>query len=190
MSTEEHRLKAGTAGALALHLSGILHAHEGRYEEAEEAFRRAIEMDPEMAGSYVELGLVYACRRQYPKMVEALRQAVEAGPGGVRAYLGRQPLGNVADAPEPGSYGHTLHGGEGQSDAVTPLIAAMSYLAEGRDEEAARMLEQALGGEPYGPPPLVALLALTYLLRGEGVEADEAGIRRAAAAAGGQARRC
>lgn len=190
MSTEEHRLKAGTAGALGRHLLGILHAHEGRYEEAIEAFRRAIELDPEMVGSYVELGLVYACRGEYPKMVEALRQAVEAGAGGVRAYLGRQPLGDVAGAPEPGSYGHTQQGGEGQSDAVTSLVSAMSYLAEGRDDEAAGMLEQSLGGEPFGPPPLVALLALTYLLRGEGVEADEAGIRRAAAAAGGWARRC
>jgi tetratricopeptide (TPR) repeat protein len=189
VSTEEHRLKAGTAGALGQHLSGILHAHEGRYEGAIEAFRRAIEMDPEMAGSYVELGLIYACRRQYPKMVEALRQAVEAGPGGVRAYLGRQPLGDVADTPEPGSYGHTRRGGESQSDAMTPLAAAMSYLAEGRDEEAARMLEQSLEGKTTGPPPLVALLALTYLLRGEGVEADDAGIRRVAAEAGGRARR-
>lgn len=190
MSTKEHRLKAGTAGALGRHLSGILHAHEGRYEEAEEAFRRAIEMDPEMVGSYVELGLVYACRRQYPKMVEALRQAVEVGPGGVRAYLGRQPLGHVADAPEPASYGHTRRGEEGKSDAVIPLAAAMSYLAEGRDDEAAGVLEQAIDGKPTSPPPLVALLALTYLLRGEGVEADEAGIRRAAADVGGRARRC
>lgn len=138
-----------------------------------------------MVGSYVELGLVYACRGEYPKMVEALRRAVEVGSGGVRAYLGRQPLGDVAGAPEPASYGHTRRGGESRSEVVTPLAAAMSYLAEGRDDEAARMLEQVLGGEHVGPPPLVALLALSYLLRGEGVEADDTGIRRVAAAEGG-----
>jgi tetratricopeptide (TPR) repeat protein len=172
----------GATNPLALHLLGILCAHEGRYDEAEEAFLRAIEADPEMAGSYVELGLVYACRGEYPKMVEA-------GSGGVRAYLGMQPLGDIAGAPEPGSYGHAQRGGEGKSDIVTPLVAAMSYLAEGRDEEAARMLEQALGDEPAGPPPLVGLLALTYLLSGEGVEAGDTGIRRAAAvAAEGRAR--
>jgi hypothetical protein len=143
-----------------------------------------------MAGSYVELGLVYACRGEYPKMVEVLRQAVEAGSGGVRAYLGGQPLGDLAGAPEPGSYGHTQRGGEGKSDTVTLLVAAMSYLTEGRDEEAARMLEQSLEGKPTGPPPLVALLALTYLLRDEEVEADEAGIRRAAATTEGRARQC
>lgn len=142
-----------------------------------------------MAGSFVELGLVYACRGEYPKMVEALRQAVEAGSGGVRAYLGNQPLGDVAGAPKPGSYGHTQRGGEGKSDIVTPLVAAMSYLAEGRDEEAASMLEQALAGKTASPPLLVALLALTYLLRGDDVEAGEAGIRRVAANKG-QARLC
>ena len=181
---------AGTAGALGRHLLGILHAHEGRYEEAIEAFRRAIELDPEMVGSYVELGLVYACRGEHPMMVESLRRAVEVGSGGVRAYLGMMPLGDVADEPKPGSYGHTRRGGEGQSDVVIPLAAAMSYLAERRDEEAARMLEQAIEGKPTSPPPLVALLALTYLLRGEGVEADDAGIRRVAVAAGGRARQC
>lgn len=183
-------LAEAASGPLALHLLGILHAHEGRYDEAEEAFLGAVEADPEMVGSYVELGLVYACRGEYRKMVEVLRQAVEAGSAGVRAYLGRQPLGDLAGAPEPGSYGHTRQGGEGESDVIAPLVTAMSYLAEGRDEEAARMLEWALEGEPAGPPPLVALLALTYLLRGEGVEADEAGIRRVAAAAEGRARQC
>ena len=183
-------LAEAASGALALHLLGILRAHEGRYEEAEEAFLGAVEAEPEMVGSYVELGLVYACRGEYRKMVGVLRQAVEAGSGGVRAYLGRQPLGDLAGAPEPGSSRNTRGGGGDQSDDVTPLVAAMSYLAEGRDEEAAGRLEHALEGRPAGPPPLVALLALTYLLRGEGLEADEAGIRRASAAAEGRAPRC
>jgi tetratricopeptide (TPR) repeat protein len=65
-----------TADSLSLHLLGILRAHEGRYEEAGEAFLRAVEAEPEMVGSYVELGLVYACRGEYEKMIEALRQAV------------------------------------------------------------------------------------------------------------------
>lgn len=179
----------GIGNALVVHLRGILCAHEGRYDDAEEALLGAVEADPAMAGSYVELGLVYACRGEYPRMVEALRQAVEAGSGGVRAYLDRQPLGDLAGAPEPGSYGHTRTGGGCKSEVVTTLVAAMSYLAEGRDEEAASMLEQALEGKPAGPPPLVVLLALTYLLRGESVEADGDGIRRVAVAAGGRARR-
>ena len=68
--------------------------------------------------------------------------------------------------------------------------SAMSHLSEGRDEEAAGMLERALECKAGGLPIAVALLALTYLLRGDGVEANEAGIRRVAAATKGQARRC
>jgi hypothetical protein len=87
------------AGPLGLHLLGILCAHEGRYEEAEAAFLRAVEADAELAGSYVELGFVYACRSKYVRMVEALRRAVGVGAGGVRAYLGGHPLGEITTGP-------------------------------------------------------------------------------------------
>jgi tetratricopeptide (TPR) repeat protein len=92
---------AGIGRALTEHLLGIIHAHEGRYEEAEEAFLRAVKANPEMAGSLVELGLVYAARGDYPKIAEALARAVEVGAGGVRAYLGERPLGDAPVAPAP-----------------------------------------------------------------------------------------
>jgi tetratricopeptide (TPR) repeat protein len=175
--------------ALSQHLLGILYAHEGRYHEAEEAFLRAVEADPEMAGSFVELGLVYACRGDYPKMAEALTRAVEIGAGGVRAYLGERPLGDVPIAPAPGRRVRAL--GDSEAEVVPAVIAeAMTHLAMGRDEEAALILEHELVNKSVRPPAVVALLALTYLLRGEPVEADEAGIRRAAAAAGGRSRQC
>jgi tetratricopeptide (TPR) repeat protein len=175
--------------ALSQHLLGILYAHEGRYEEAEEAFLRAVKVDPEMAGSLVELGLVYACRGDYPKMAEALTRAVEIGAGGVRAYLGERPLGDipVATAPDVGVRASIDPEGEAAPEVIAE---AMTRLALGQDEEAAVILEHELESKPGRPPAVVALLALTYLLRGEGVEADETGVRRAAAAAEGRARRC
>jgi tetratricopeptide (TPR) repeat protein len=173
----------GTTSPLALHLLGILCAHEGRYYAAEDAFLGAVEADPEMLGSYVELGLVYACRGEYTKMVEALRQAVAVGPGGVRAYLGERPFGDLAAACVPNVPGQAAPDAEGEGVALL-LTSATSYLAEGHDEEAASMLEQSLEGKSATPPPLAVLLALTCLLRGEGVEADEGGIRRTAAAKG------
>jgi Flp pilus assembly protein TadD len=172
---------------LALHLLGILRAHEGRYEEAEDAFLRAIEAEPEMVGSYVELGLVYACRGEFRKMIEALRQAVEVGPGGVRAYLDERPLGDLiaAWAPDEAEHASAVAGGDSES-AHPPLASAMSLLAGGRDGEATAVLEQALEGKPEAPPAVAALLALTYLLRGERVEADDAGVRRVPADEGGR----
>lgn len=175
--------------ALSQHLLGILYAHEGRYEEAEGAFLRAAEEEPEMAGSYVELGLVYARRSDYPEMVEALTMAVEIGAGGVRAYLGERPLGDVPAAPAPDV--HVRASTDPEGEAVPAVIAsAMMYLALGRDEEAAVILERELVKKPGCPPAVMALLALAYLLRGEGVEADEGGIRRAPATAEGRARQC
>jgi len=172
----------GATNSLALHLLGILCAHEGRYYEAEGAFLGAVEAEPEMVGSYVELGLVYAYRGEYPKMVEALRRAMDVGADGMRAYLGERPLGDIPTDATP----CTKADGEG----VPSLITAMSYLAEGRDEEAAGVLEQVLEGQPVSPPAAVMLLTLAYLLQGESVEADEAGIRRVVAAAESRERRC
>ena len=177
-----------TTSPLSLHLLGILRANEGCYYEAEDAFLRAVEAEPEMVGSYVELGLVYACRGEYGKMIEALRQAVEVGPGGVRAYLDERPLGDLTAARAPGEPEHASAVAGGDSKSVhPPLASAMSLLAEGRDGEAAAMLEQALEGKPEAPPAVVMLLTLTYLLRGERVEADDAGVRRVPADEGGRA---
>lgn len=167
------------SGPLALHLLGILRAHEGRYDEAEEAFFGAIEAEPRMAVSYVELGLVSACRGEYRKMAEALRQAVAVGPGGVRAYLGERPLGDV---PGDVAAGTTANG-----NGVASIVTAMAYMADGRDAEAAVVLKEAVKAKSSSPPLAVALLALAYLLHGEDVEADDSGVRRAAAAAGGLA---
>lgn len=191
MSAEVNEPKDMPASPLALHLLCIFYAHEGRYEKAEGAFLRVIAADPEMVGSYVELGLVHACRGEYPKMVEALRRAVSVGPGGVRAYLGERPFGDLGAAGAPETRGQAAPEAEGDAGDVSSILtSATAYMARGRDDEAVVMLERALEGKAENLPALVALLALAYLLRGEGVEADGAGIRRAAAAAGGRARRC
>lgn len=150
----------------ALHLLGILRAHEGRYEEAGEAFLRAIEAEPEMVGSYVELGMIYACRGEYGKMSEALSQAVEVGPGGVRAYLGERPLGDVTapTAREPKTPTTTAAGAAAESEDMPSIVGlAIAHISQGCDNEAVRVLEQV--HEYERPPAVVALLALARLLR-------------------------
>lgn len=171
-------LAEATLGPLALHLLGILRAHEGRYDEAEEALLGAVKAGPEMAGSYVELGLVYACRGEYVKMAEALGKAVEVGGGGARAYLGEQPLG---DAPD--TLMNTAASGHAEP-AHSAAAAAITYLAQGRDREAAAMLKEGLRAREERPPVLVTLLALTYLLSGEAVDVDEDGSVRTATPSG------
>lgn len=178
MSTGGEPDKETLAGALTLHLLGVFHAHEGRYEEAAGAFLLAIEAEPEMVGSYVELGLVYACWGDYAGMVEALRRAVGIGSGAVRAYLGERPLGDIPTGPSPGRCGHgSPPARAGLADEPAVVAAAISHLAAGRDEEAARELERESVRESASAP-VTALLALSHLLRGECVEADENGVRR------------
>lgn len=176
--------------ALGLHLLGILHAHEGSYEKAEAAFRAAVEVDPEMVGSYVELGLVYACRGDYRRMLNALRRAVAVGPGTVRAYLGKQPLGNLPAEGHGGEQGQAADGKEAHSPAALSAIAlAMSDMAAGRDDEAVGRLELVPVGRGRETPPVVTLLTLAYLLRGDRLVADGEGISSRAGApvsAGGQ----
>lgn len=170
----------GLSGALSEHLRGIFCAHSGLYYAAEQAFLNALEAEPEMLGSYVELGLVYAHRGEYQEMVEILARAVRIAPAGVRAYLGGSPLGDIPGTKLPGSGLHPRPGAGDESGVTpSPISSAVSHLAEGRDEETARMLEQVVQGHPPTSPALVALLALAYLLLGEGVVADDAGVRRA-----------
>lgn len=166
MSTGRHDPKLEPGSPLALHLLGILCAHEGRYDEAEEAFLRAVEEEPEMAGSYVELGLVYACRGEHSKMNGALRQAVEVGPGGVRAYLGEHPLGDFTtptarECDRPISA--TAEPVDASEDVPSLVTLAIAHLSESRDDEAVRVLERV--HERGRPPAVVALLALARLLR-------------------------
>ncbi len=175
--------------ALGQHLLGILRAHEGRYGEAEAAFRAAVEANPEMVGSYIELGLVHACQGDYRRMLDSLRRAVGVGPGAVRGYLGQQPLGDLRAEPHGGEPGGAAGGNEAESPAALPDIAmAMTDMAAGRDDEAVWRLELSPVGRGRETPPVVTLLTLAYLLRGDRLVADEDRIRRvrAPAPAGGQ----
>jgi Tfp pilus assembly protein PilF len=105
----------------------------------------------------------------------------------VRAYLDERPLGDLIAAQAPGEPEHASAVAGGDSEGAHQLLAsAMSLLAEGRDGEAAAELEQTLEGKPEAPPAVAALLTLTYLLRGERVEADDAGVRRVPADEGGR----
>src|ERR1700755_416433 len=144
-----------TGSALTQHLLGILYAHEGRYEEAAGVFLRAVEADPEMAGSDVGLGLASACCGDSPKMAEALTKALEIGTGGVRAYLGERPLGDAPIPPATDVRARASTDPEGEA-APAAIAEAMTNLALGRDEEAAVVLEHELENKPDHPPAVVA----------------------------------
>jgi hypothetical protein len=109
-------------------------------------------------------------------MAEALRQAVAVSRGGLRAYLGERPLGDV---PAGVAAGTTANDND-----VGSVVTAMAHMADGRDVEAAVVREEATEAKSSSSPLAVALLALTYLLLSEGMEADDSGVRRAVTVGG------
>lgn len=76
----------GSADALAL-------LHEYGYESAdavlpraEEAARRALELDPDLAEAHASRGLLFEARREGPRAVQALERAVALQPGYAEAH--------------------------------------------------------------------------------------------------------
>jgi len=49
----------------------------GKYDEAEEAIREAIDIDPTYANSWNELGVLFGLRRKHKEAEESFRKAIE-----------------------------------------------------------------------------------------------------------------
>jgi len=71
---------------------GILLKSQQRYEEAEQAYRQAIELDPNYALAYKNLGNLLKDQQRYEEAEQAFRQAIELDPNYTRAY---NNLGNL-----------------------------------------------------------------------------------------------
>jgi tetratricopeptide (TPR) repeat protein len=70
---------------------GLLLMAKGRYQEAEEAFRRAIKIDPSYAEAHNNLGYLLERQRKLPEAVAEYRQALKSKPDFRQAHfnLGR-----------------------------------------------------------------------------------------------------
>ncbi len=66
----------------------------GPAEEAEEAYRRALELDPGLAGALVNLGTIHFNARRWEEAERCYRQSLEATPGYALAHFN---LGNLFD---------------------------------------------------------------------------------------------
>lgn len=71
---------------------GILHAAAGRFEAAEDAFRRAIEVAPADAVAYAELGIVLRHQGRFAEADAAYREALALQPGYALAWRNRGVL--------------------------------------------------------------------------------------------------
>mgnify|MGYP000716510643 CR=1 FL=1 len=69
---------------------GIALYNQGRYAQAVEAFRKAIQADPRFSRAYAWLGLAYVKLNQPRPALEAFRKVVEIVPNSEDARVARQ----------------------------------------------------------------------------------------------------
>ena len=127
-----------------LRISGLLDADAGQYENAEAAYLRAVELDPENADAYRRLGLAYDHSDASDKALAALRRAVELAPQYYQNHLG---LGfffyTRADYRQAAA--HFATAVRVEPNESTPYFAlATAHIGLGRYKEAEADLREAL----------------------------------------------
>jgi len=70
--------------------SGEAALKSGNLDEAERAFRAVLTINPQVAGAYANLGVIYMRRKQWPQALEMLRKAEHLAPqiAGIRLNIG------------------------------------------------------------------------------------------------------
>jgi tetratricopeptide (TPR) repeat protein len=67
---------------------GRLYQTQGKYPQAEELFKKAIELSPKNDDAYSGLGHLYQTQGKYPQAEELFKKAIELNPGNNFAYIG------------------------------------------------------------------------------------------------------
>lgn len=69
-------------------LAGSLHRHAGKTEEALTAYRRALELNPDLRAASLALARLHFAREEWDEAAGVLQGSIEANPGFLRGYLG------------------------------------------------------------------------------------------------------
>jgi tetratricopeptide (TPR) repeat protein len=83
-------VRSSAADPAQIFARGQLALQNGKLDEAEEAFREVLQIDPQSGAAYTNLGVVYMRRKQWAKAVNALEKAERLMPqtAGVRLNIG------------------------------------------------------------------------------------------------------
>ena len=126
---------------------------EGRYGEAEKAFRRVLELQPTLAPTWANLGHVYTKLKQPSDAVAAYQKAIELDPGNATLYqdLGHvySDMGESEKAREMYRKGAQLTGDRDPKEAAqSQYFIAVDHLNSGRNSEALEALRNTLAADP------------------------------------------
>jgi tetratricopeptide (TPR) repeat protein len=152
--------------AIVRGVSGMIHEYSGLYDDAEEDYQRALEIEPLNGDFWRRRGDVYQKTSRFAKALQMYQKAVDVQPGYFMNYLA---LCNL--------YADQANNDEAirQCQKVVALVPQLSeahmllskpYLASGKFPDGERELRQAIAIDPSSSRALHALaLALVYQKR-------------------------
>ena len=126
---------------------------EGRYEEAEKAFRRVVELQPTLSPTWANLGHVYTKLKKPSDAVAAYQRAIVLDPGNATFYqdLGHvySDMGESEKAREMYRKGAQLTGSQDPKEAAqSQYFIAVDHLNSGRNSQAMEALRKTLAADP------------------------------------------
>ena len=135
------------------HKLGLRMVDEGRYEDAEKAFRRVVELQPTLSPTWANLGHVYTKLKQSSNAVAAYQRAIVLDPGNATLYqdLGHvySDMGESEKAREMYRKGAQLTGDQDPKEAAqSQYFIAVDHLNSGRNSEAMEVLRKTLAADP------------------------------------------
>ena len=144
--------------ALALFQNGVSLAQENKIDEAVEAFRKAVELKPDLAEAYINLGLLFFRQDKTDEAEKALLKALELKPEDPKI---KQALADVyfekakgllqQDKIDEALETLKLSYGYNPNDPYTNYLLGYAYSQKGLKEEAIKSFEAFLQLEPNAP---------------------------------------
>lgn len=153
-------LKARPNDALALNLFGTVRAQQGRLEEAETLFTRAVGADAKFIGARMNLAHLYTLTRESPKAAAQFAEVLKLDPSNAEAAYRLARL-HYAE----GRLDECLRIGEaaGRAGALTPQLAVVlgdAYLKKGDAAKAEESYLRALGTDVNNADALLGVASV------------------------------
>jgi tetratricopeptide (TPR) repeat protein len=144
--------------ALASFQNGVSLAQQNKIDEAVEAFRKAVELKPDLAEAYINLGLLLFRQDKTDEAEKALLKALELKPEDTKV---KEALGGVyfekakgllqQDKTDEALETLKLSYGYNPTDPYTNYLLGYAYSQKGLKEEAIKSFETFLQLEPNAP---------------------------------------
>jgi Tfp pilus assembly protein PilF len=156
-----------------IHRTAVSYYNRGEYEKAVEAYKRAIEINPDSAEAYYHLGMAYSSLGKYKDAVEAYSRSIKIRPDYAAAHynLGHAYSNLNQHDKAIKAFRHSIQHEPDNLEAYFALGNA--YFDSGREEKAVDTFEAAISRKPDNPYAYYRL-GLLYFPSGLHARAAEA----------------